>query len=112
MDLIDKINKLTDEVSSKSRNLAQFGAGSEPAKLPRTPDPIKTPKKMSNPRLSVVKASTLLTGPRAGGQTRGRKNGDAEIVNLLINAALESATFRFMTSQVPAFATMSVRNLR
>ena len=111
MDLMDKINKLTDEVSSKSRNLAQLNAGNDASKLPRTPDPDKTPKKLSNPRLTAIKTSALLGGPRPVARHR-RKTEDSEIVNLLLDAALESATFRFMTTQVNAVATMSVRNLR
>ena len=114
MDLIDKVNKLTDEVTSKSKNLAQMGATAEStSKMPRTPEPNKTPNKVS-----VVTAATLAAHPNSaatkpGARARIRKNGgDSEVVAFRLNAALESATFRLMTSKVPALATMSVRNLR
>jgi hypothetical protein len=114
MDLADKVNKLTEEVTSKSRNLIQMSSANEVAisRTIRTPDPVRTPRKAHNQRVSAIKANTLSTEPRPGTRIRGRENARSEIVQFRLNAALESATFRLMTSQVPALATLTVRNLR
>ena len=125
MDLIDKVNKLVDEVASKSKNLAQMGVTAEASNAAvakmvqssQTPD-VRTPRKASNRRVSVMKAANLAV-ESVGAARRvsmrmkgGRRSGDSEVIDFRIDAALESATFKFMTTQVSALATMRVRDLR
>ena len=110
------MNKLTEEVTSKSRHWVQLSAAvDEGGKIPRTPDPPRTPRKVPNQRDSIIKATELADEPRpaeARTSSRRQKSGEAEIVQFRINAVLESATFRLMTTQVPELMTLAVRNLR
>lgn len=125
MDLIDKVNKLVDEVAAKSKNMAQMTANAEApnsaaAKMiqsSQTPD-VRTPRKASNRRVSIIKAANLAVqnvgaSRRVSVRMKGcRRSGDSEVVDFRVDAALESATFKFTTTKVPALATMRVRDLR
>ncbi len=98
MDLIDKVNKLVDEVAAKSKNMAQMTANAEAsnsaaAKMiqsSQTPD-VRTPRKASNRRVSIIKAANLAVqnvgaSRRVSVRMKGcRRSGDSEVVDFRVD---------------------------